>query len=45
MAADVNGDGVIDMKDIVRIKKIMGIISGGGVGEYTTLTDIPGFMV
>lgn len=43
-AADVNGDGIIDMKDVVRIKKILGIIPGGGVGEYTTLTDIPNFI-
>jgi len=40
-AADVNGDGKIDMKDVVRTKKILGIIPGGGAGEYTTLTDIP----
>ena len=40
-AADVNGDGKIDMKDVVRIKKILGIIPGGGTGAYTTLTDIP----
>lgn len=43
-AADVNGDGKIDTKDIVRIKKILGIIPGGGTGAYTTLKNIPAYI-
>ena len=42
-AADVNGDGKIDMKDIVRIKKILGIIPGVGEGAYTSLENIPDY--
>lgn len=43
-AADVNGDGKIDTKDIVRIKKILGIIPGGGTGVYSPLTGIPSYI-
>ena len=44
-AADVNGDGDIDMKDLIRIKKILGIIPSENVGgAYTTMENIPDYL-